>query len=669
MRRARQVLYFLLLVTLAIAAYLPLVDKEFRWSFEPGAEGNLVVTKQFYWFFGYPGKATLPRKMDVTQTYFSAPYIFTAASAHVINFLSKQGILLGSLTSNDDSLFIFSFRYTNVLFYALAVGLAYLCLVNILRIRWLSFLLTLSAFLLNHVTLKIDLMRVDFYLLFSSVLFFYAAFRLIDNPSSKINYALFGLAFILSASTKLNTPLYLNIPAIIAVLFLIRKNIDLKNLLILLGAMAVSSVIFFIEWYLYPGSILPFITDVYAEGKLWLSIAPSKPYSFYHFDCFFSHSLSMGSVPSILRNGFFQSVISKSLLISLLSVYGAFAFLAFRVWLSVQPKLILLIAIFIIHSAGLILGPKFIHYAYLMPFYFLMLTGFALAELNRLKWRRIFWGAAIVWILFPMIFYGCNYIYTLQQFECSRRAFETVKMKPREWILNHVKPGSKIATHGGTADIPPLSDGNFDFSPDFMKIPWNKPDEMMNKVPPEKKELQQMTDIILLSNYSYELWPQLLKNLVEAKYDVSDDSVKFNQFLLHLEQMFPGIISGFSQGSNKPLSRESFMKTLLSYMWAEPLTFREALAQYSCNTIGDDNFSEKLIELAENDLFSSNKTVLNAGYTDFIQQTGGMMFVYAWKQFYDDANAFFKSSRFESPYEYYEVNWQNIIVVNEGCLI
>lgn len=46
-----------------------------------------------------------------------------------------------------------------------------------------------------------------------------------------------------------------------------------------------------------------------------------------------------------------------------------------------------------------------------------------------------------------------------------------------------------------------------------------------------------------------------------------------------------------------------------------------------------------------------------------------MMFVYAWKQFYDDVISTFKVEDFGSQYEYYEVKWQKIIVVNENCLI
>jgi len=644
---------FISIVAFTTLFYYQLIDKEYRWTFQPGSDGSILEIKKFYAFMENPGRATFPGKLVTAQTYLTGPFIITAAAAHVVNFLVTHHLLPSHILSNSDSLFIFSFRYMNLLFYALSAGLAYLCLYRVFSHAIIGFLLTISIFVFNNVVLNISFSEVDIYLLFSCLLFFYTAFRLIENPQLKFNYVLFGIAFILSAATKINTPLFLHIPGILVLLWLIRRQADTKKL----GALAVTivalSLVFFIRWYVYPESIIPYLAGVIEEGKMWFTIAGNNEYFFYHNFLFYNFYLPYDFYLPI---SFF-----------IIAVACLLPFIIIRQIKIRQPEFILLIAIFMVHSVGLIFGPKFYRYGFLMPFYYLMIIGFALSELQKMKKQKLFAGISASLIVLPFTYNIINYTWNVKAFNNGQLAFQTVKMKPRHWIYENIKPGTKIARTGRFGS-PPINISKYDFSPRFLRMPWGNPERIITKIPPEKNEVSEMTDVILISNKAYYERPHIIEKLVEDKYDVIEDSIQFTQYAHSLETILPGITDKLCAETDTVFTEETFFTEILSPMWEDGYSLQQSLEQYLNQATHDKELTDTLIELTLNVLFDSDTAMLNYGYTELINTYGRMMYVYAWKQFFNDIDDAFKTVEFESSYEFKGVKWQKVIIVNETCL-
>ena len=337
----------------------------------------------------------------------------------------------------------------------------------------------------------------------------------------------------------------------------------------------------------------------------------------------------------------------------------AFFFLTYFQLKSPNQFFLLLLTVFFIYSIGLITGPKCLRYGYLIPFFYLMFTAFALRGLydsNRLLNFRIIMG---LFVLIPILFSSSIYMVKLERIERANVAFEKVKIEPYLWLKNHIKPGAKIAQ----TDVyfsPPLPEHTFDCSPNFLAMPWGSSNEMITKAPPNYGQLFQLADVILLSNEDKRR-RDFIEPLVRAKYDLQKDSIIFCRYTNHLTQIFPNINNG--------ITPKEFFTKILSIMWNKNITFEAAIKIYFKLNFNEWFETEKLLHWTIDDLFSGNEHLLGLKYSEFIRLTGGIMVIYAWDQFYEDLSNVFYYKKFEYSYEYSSVKQQNIYVINKNILL
>jgi hypothetical protein len=506
------------------------------------------------------------------------------------------------------------------------------------------------------------MMLVDIYLLFSSVLFFYTSFRLISNPKNNWNYFWFGLAFILSAATKPNTPVFLNIPGILIVMFFIRHIIDIKKTVLLATTIFLFSFLFFINWYAYPANILSFFRDLINEGKIWFIIADTSSYLYYHFGIFLKQLSDLYAYSKLL------SILSAlSVIIYLSCVLISFIYILYRIKNYHRNILIFFLIIFLIHSVGLIAGPKFLRYGVLMPYYYLIFIGFGISYFNSDNKETLSRIIITLCLICPFIFNGCNYMFRLKESKNAVTAFNTLKEKPRQWILENVRQGSKIAKMDRYTS-PSIPFDQYDLSPDFLTMPWGNVNQMISKIPPDKETLINSTHIVLLSN-AYNI--QRRKTIERLVLQTSDNgnSGSFKIYLKQLDELSPRISNKYYEDNGKYLDEELFYRTILSEMWNDNITFERSLINFY-NSVSDNiDLIEDIVDNAVNILFQGNSNLLHLKYADFISSSGKMMVAYAWSQFYEDIANSFESIHFESDFEYKQVKWQKIIIINNDCLI
>jgi hypothetical protein len=321
----------------------------------------------------------------------------------------------------------------------------------------------------------------------------------------------------------------------------------------------------------------------------------------------------------------------------------------------------------LIHSVGLIAGPKFLRYGVLMPYYYLIFIGFGISYFNSDNKETLSRIIITLCLICPFIFNGCNYMFRLKESKNAVTAFNTLKEKPRQWILENVRQGSKIAKMDRYTS-PSIPFDQYDLSPDFLTMPWGNVNQMISKIPPDKETLINSTHIVLLSN-AYNI--QRRKTIERLVLQTSDNgnSGSFKIYLKQLDELSPRISNKYYEDNGKYLDEELFYRTILSEMWNDNITFERSLINFY-NSVSDNiDLIEDIVDNAVNILFQGNSNLLHLKYADFISSSGKMMVAYAWSQFYEDIANSFESIHFESDFEYKQVKWQKIIIINNDCLI
>lgn len=650
--------YFLLLVGVAIAVHVPFLGHQFNWAFEPDAWGNICVVRNFYDSIEDVSFSNLWSLMG-EQTYLDASMIITALLAHLVNFLVNLSILPNWIVAGENSLFIFSFRIASLIFIGLSVGFAFLCVSLVLKKPTVSLILVAVSFLLNPFFQYVDYLRVDHYLLFSSIFFMYACLRVLDDPER--GYYLLGAALILNLSTKLNTPLYWTFPALFIVAYFNWNKVGVRQVRAFFFSALLVGVIVFCKWWIYPQSIIPYLTSIVEQGRDWYKVLDVTPYLFHHYvsakpkvDPWLYHELrDVSRLEALIFVG--SSVVS--LLMSFYLVYQLIVETANK-----HRFTALLIGVFSVHSVGLLLSPTLYRYGIHMPFYYLMFAALTYHTVLENQ-RSMKWGLrtlVYVFATFSMISFGYYYSWALEGFKNGEEGMVVTKLAPRDWILENIERGARITTHSERNCTPPIWKDGFDMSPCILYYPWLDSTIVVQLFPPHRDSIAAHTDVILLSNYNHEHKPRVFERHVWNKDAGLRSPVVFSKVLQEFRR----------HDADTLVSQEAFLSALLSIMWLNDLSVRNGIVHYMLSEIGLDSITanERVNRVITAFGAEDPEAFSVLKYHDLLRWSEGNLTPLAWKQCYDDLPKVFFTKTFSSEYEYYQIRWQKVIVINESVL-
>lgn len=652
---------FFILSAAAFLLHLPFMDPQIRWAFEPDSFGNIEAIKEYYYFIQNPFNPHGLQPLKGSQTYLDGAAILTAIFAHVVHLLIGIGVLSQDILVNDNSLFIFSFQYSSLLFISLAVGFCFLCIRQITKNSGISLLLVSSGFLINQFFSSINFLRVDHYLLFSSVFFFYGAFKVLEKKSDRKSYVIFALATVLCTVTKLNTPMYLTGPGLITVFYLVRHRVTGPQLSAFSTTILLFGLVFFMRWLIHPYSIIPFFKEVAAEGQDWYKLISVEPYFYFHF---------YNLYPSYPEDTGFRLIWGVVLVIMYVSI--SILCLLFNIRMGyrgnvLSEKQVFLLIVFFIHSIGLILAPKIHRYGQSIPFYYLLFITFCwrhllLGQFPRISIRRTLFGIVLLMV---GGYHLKGYWLCIQNSKNSQSAYVETKINPRKWILENLSPSSKLAAHNMEKNCtPPIWEEGFDMSPSFLNYMWLDSTIIYKKLPPVIDSVVILTDVILLSNYNYDFKPK-----------VFGKHVKNQTFGLRDPERFSDLRSVIKENSRNDqinqrsdMTNNEFVTGILSSMWIESNTFEEALFTFTFGLSQDSILAQNIMDFAIRSYEPEFEGLAQLGYTELLTASNGNLTAIAWKQFYDDLPKVFCTKEFSSEHEYYQIRWQKIIIINEEVL-
>jgi hypothetical protein len=373
----------LLLFTITVAVRAPLVDRDYHYSYEADSTPCIEHTRSFYFFFKKPCSENLPHTLSSYPTYLDGDYITTALVATICAPMAKAGILPAELSDSDDSLIIFSMRWSGVLMDAASVVLLFLILILLLENTFLSFSLCLLYYIVNSQTLHVDLIRVDHYTLLAAMAVMWATVSLFLSPGSKRYYILFGLAIGMVSGTKLNFPFYLAPTGLVMLTLLYQRKIKWSHMALFVIATLLSACFIFQRWLMYPEEVRQTVQEILQTGEEWFLFWGNKNYFYYLWGQFFDHGYSL------------------SVLLFLIAFYGAFIYCAVDAIRSRKQLHVILSLAFVLQIIALMLSPKVARYGIIIPVWACIFIGIGLKTVLE-RYGRIAAGVSIAIVLAPL---------------------------------------------------------------------------------------------------------------------------------------------------------------------------------------------------------------------------------------------------------------------------
>ena len=492
---------------ISVATRVSLVDTTYQYSFEPDSEPCVAETRSFYFFFSHPAKGTLPHVLMSYPNYSDGDFIASALVANVVRPLVKAGIIQAPVCDNDNSIIIFSMRWSGALFDALAMVFVFLTLLLLTQNRLLSFGICLLYYLLNPQTLFVDLIRIDHYSLFAAGFIMYASISLFHSPAKKRFYVLCGIGIGLVSATKINFPFYLVVLPV-ALFFLWRnEKLQLRGFVILTIAGLIAFTCMYFRWLLYSENIYSVISDTLNVGHEWFGFWGNNNYLFYVWQQFYNHGPSL------------------SITLLLLIFYSSFLYCVIVAIVKKDALKGILCITFIIKMLSLMLSPKIGRYGMIIPFWISIFVALGLNPFIKLFSHRQFVTTLTLLLLVP------SFLYALHDFdsratECRNIKVSIIKTRinPYTWIKNNIEPGSIIAIQHPHVSNPPVFDLPYIFTEDFLDFPFLDKSSF-SKFYPDLERLKKNANYVILS----------------------DKEVNYHLYLLHQYQCDPALIDNWKQ--------------------------------------------------------------------------------------------------------------------------
>ncbi len=471
-----------ILFAISVSVHVPLVDKTYPYTFEPDAEPCVEVTRSFYYFFQHPVRENFPQTLTAYPNYSDGDFIVSALFANVVAKLCKWGIIKTPLSDSDYSLIIFSMRWAGVLFDALAVLLTFFILKLLTRNNLLAFGICLFYYLLTPRVLRIDLIRIDHYSLFAANLTMYAAMAMYYMPGKKRYYLLSGIGAGLVSATKINFPFYLLILVIIFCYLLYRKKVTVIGFVIIAGAFAATFAFMYQRWLMYPENIYQTIVKTLTVGEEWVGYWGNKNYFFYMGPQFYSHG--------------------PSLAITLLMIifYASLAYCIVSAIVMRSALKSILCITFLMQVVFLMFSPKVGRYGVIISLWVCIFIALSFNAVISLVSRKTTVALLLLLLMVPGFIYAVGYLrLRVNTVSSYALTIQQNRVAPYNWILQNVKPGSRIAIQHPRYDNPPVFDLPYKFTTRYLQFQYLYKDSM-NSFHPNLEGIKSRVNYIIVTD-------------------------------------------------------------------------------------------------------------------------------------------------------------------------
>lgn len=506
-----------MLVALALVA--PLVDRNYAYVFEADAQVVIDIVRQF---LQAPRRGGMPPPGNFPP-YLDGAFLAYVPAALLAGLAAKAGAALGA--PSELSQVVFAIRWTSVIAFALS-GVCILLAAKLLaRSNMIAFVMTL-VFLLSPQMLQIDLLRVDWVVLFllcATILF---SLRICERPADKATLAGLVLSAAFLFTTKISSIAFALIP--LAALALSRQGLrqKLKTSAAFLAATTLLACAICWRYFYYelkhPGFLVYALRAKFDFLARWSAVMAVEPRYFYVWDSFEDNG-----------PGF------------VLGVWLAVAYAAVQCYrLRSRPVAVLLAGLYMVAIGGLF-AFKYSRGAYpLLPFFVLLpaaAAGWALGTASGAQGRPRTLAAlcvaavAAIWLLPAIATLSRQYLALREQASALALSVQVTRFAPRAWLEKNVVPGAKLCRLiDSDWALPPLEGIKVAVTDGPFKFPYLFPAGMAKFAPPASDALRERCDLVLLNDFH----PRVMLDAF-SRSGLQEMRMNWERFFKALESTYP----------------------------------------------------------------------------------------------------------------------------------
>lgn len=492
----------------------PLVDKYNEYCFEADAQSTVNQITNFRAYVRSASRKQLAAPNGFPP-YLDGQFIVFTAATYLVDALRTIGIVDASAVPTESSLAMYTVRRANVAFRLLAALAMFLLAIRVTHSALFSATIGLS-FLLMAQLIQIDLLRVDHVIIALFVWVVYFSLASI-RPCPNRGRRLLALALVSGAlaTTKISCVAFLLVPLTTTSYLLISRRLRFRNLIMPCAAFSAVCLALSFRYVVFfkqaPTAVRAMLDQVYA----WNAVVGNRPHFYYNLNLF---------APD---GPWFLGLAAAGFLILLTSMLHK---------RRVDEAMVLgWTACFSLMGYGVM---KYVRGGYHIAVLYLLALLMAAGVLRRAMMRssrRGIVGIMCACCVVPVFHsQGEYYIGQRHRAELLSRSTQALRVEPRNWLRNHVKPGSRVTIpiHSEWA-LPPIFDLGFDIGYRFLNLPYLDPKAVQNYRPPSLDSLSKDTDIIIVNDFHRDAFHR-----ATIKLDSDDLATRWEEFFEGLPKAF-----------------------------------------------------------------------------------------------------------------------------------
>lgn len=512
-RKRAQIVGGLLFVTFFVLAF-QLRQRDIEFLIEPDFGWQIIETWRN--FFSTFDPAILPRPRP--YVYLDGQFIAYGLTDAALRWIVGKLISLRPAFPNDTSYALGAALLTNTVAYATASTIFFFSIVRLTRNLAIATVTALGFFLAPQM-IEINIARVDFLNALPISVIFYCSCVLAISQERKRHAIALGAAMGLTASLKVNGLFFGVIPACAALAaFNTRKLAHLAVFVVI--SLATFSLAYFslmgrFFYYLTPSEIIQHYLDTIELVRPWGALLAQSP-------VYYNIGLMMGHGSAFIILYLFCAV--ATIVIAIRQRSGASIFLSLC---------------FVTLSIAGMASLKYTRGGYhLLPVFFAV-TAFMASEILRSSLSHLS-KISIVAIGAAVFATGLTNAAAVYSGVVVQRKEETValqalKRKPREWLVSHFPPGTRICVQTDSVWALPDLDG---FVPidGPLALPYLDAKALSHAAPPNLDEARHYCRIVVTSDYHRTIYGDLLLRASP------ENAAKWSHFFDTLNERFPPVV-------------------------------------------------------------------------------------------------------------------------------
>lgn len=467
----------------SILIHIPLIDTNYNYSFEPDTTPCVEVTRSFYFFFKQPCAENAPHTLTSYPNYSDGQFISAALLANVLAPLCKAGIITTPLSDSNNSLIIYSMRWSGVLFDAAAVLFVFLMVVLLTGLPLIGFLISGLYYLLNIQLLPVDFTRTDHYTIFAAAWVMWASLKLYKAPARAGNYVWAAIGAGLMSASKINFPFYLLLMAAIMALLLYKQNIKAKHLLLFAVVFSVTFCLMYLRWLLYAENIAEVLKITLTVGEDWTKFWGTGNPFYYLWHQFFAHGFSW------------------KVLLFICLFYTSYTWVLYSGIKTRNTFYLVLCGVFALQMLALMFSPKVGRYGLIVPVWATVFVALTFASVYKVTNSRLITTCSLMVVLLPIFTYQVSdYLSYVRLNRQKIQSIAETRMAAADYINAHITPGSVIALQHPPVSNPPVFDLPYHFNYNLLQFPFLYKEAFCSFYPPSIDSVKRIANYLLIND-------------------------------------------------------------------------------------------------------------------------------------------------------------------------